>query len=85
MTRTIRSGGHEALRAAIVEARREAGLSQGELAARLGVHQSKLARIEGGERRVDAVELVVLARALGVPAAVLLGAVEAGTEPDHRL
>lgn len=85
MTKTIRSGGHEALRAAIVEARREAGLSQGELAARLRVHQSKLARIEGGERRVDAVELVVLARALGVPAARLLEAVEAGTDPDHRL
>ena len=85
MTNTIRSGGHEALRAAIVATRLEAGLTQGALAARLRVHQSLLARIEGGERRVDAVELVVIARALEVPPSRLWDAVEAGTRPDHRL
>jgi hypothetical protein len=42
-------------------------------------------RIENGERRVDAVELVVLARALGVVTAELLTAVEAATPLDHRI
>ena len=85
MSRTIRSRGHVALLDALVRARREAGLTQTELAQRLGVHQSYVARIEGGGRRVDAIELIVLARALGVPAVALLAEAEAATDPDHRL
>ncbi len=49
----------------IAEARRarlEAGLTQVEVAARLGKHQSFVAKSEPGERRVDVVELTDLAR-----------------------
>lgn len=85
MAKTIRSSGHEALRDALVAARRAAGLTQQQLAVRLKCHQSFVARVESGERRIDVIELVVLARALEVDASVLLGVAEKATDANHRL
>jgi transcriptional regulator with XRE-family HTH domain len=85
MAKTIRSSGHQALCNALVAARATAGLTQAELAARLRCHQSFVARVESGERRVDVVELIVLARALGTSSAVLLEFTEQATEIDHRI
>jgi len=48
------------------QARREAGLTQEEAARRLGKHQSFLSKCESGERRVDFVELLALAKLYGV-------------------
>lgn len=71
-----------ALVGALVQARKEAGLSQAALAGKLRCQQSLIARIESGERRIDAVELVILARAVGAdPAEIvrqLAGSVPAG-------
>lgn len=56
----------------LIAARKASGLSQAELAFRLGRPQSYIAKIEIGERRVDVVEFLELARVLGVsPASVL--------------
>ncbi|WP_243468645.1 helix-turn-helix transcriptional regulator [Paraburkholderia sp. PGU19] len=56
----------------LVTARKASGLSQAELASRLGRPQSYIAKIEIGERRIDVVEFLELARVLGVsPASVL--------------
>lgn len=66
MPKTLWSEPQAALIAALVEARKAAGLSQAALAGKLKCQQSLIARIESGERRIDVVELVVLARALGV-------------------
>ena len=85
MAKTIRSTGQEALRQALVDARTKAGLSQKELAAKLRHHQSFVARVESGERRIDVVELVVLARSIGFDASEILAIVEAATEPNHRI
>jgi transcriptional regulator with XRE-family HTH domain len=74
-----------ALCQALVDARKSAGLGQDDLADRLKCHQSLVARIESGERRIDVVELVVLARAIGVDPFDVLAIVEAATEPDHRI
>ena len=52
--------------AALVRARGEAGLSQAALAARLGKPASFVGKYELGERRLDAVELMVVVRALGL-------------------
>jgi len=82
---TIRSKGQEALCQALVDARKNAGLGQDDLADRLKCHQSLVARIESGERRIDVVELVVLARAIGFDPFEVLAIVEAATEPDHRI
>ena len=85
MAKTIRSSGHEALREALIAARKAAGLTQEQLATRLKQHQSFVARVESGERRIDVVELIVLARALGTEAAGLLAATEAATDPGHLI
>lgn len=72
MPKTLWSDAQAALVAALVQARKAAGLSQAVLAKKLKCQQSLIARIESGERRIDVVELVILARALGVdPAEVL--------------
>jgi len=43
------------------QARKEAGLTQVEVAARLGKPQSFVSKCESGERRVDVVELQIFA------------------------
>jgi transcriptional regulator with XRE-family HTH domain len=47
------------------QAREDAGLSQRALATKLGVHASWVAKVELGERRLDVVEFIQVARALG--------------------
>lgn len=67
---------HAGLVAALAAARRAAGLSQAALAGRLGKPPSFVAKYELGERRLDAVEVLVIARALGrEPTAFLAEAV----------
>jgi transcriptional regulator with XRE-family HTH domain len=56
----------------LIAARKASGFSQAELASRLGRPQSYIAKIEIGERRIDVVEFLELARILGVsPASIL--------------
>ncbi len=85
MAKTIRSSGHEALCDELIAVRKKAGLTQAELAKRLRCHQSFVARVESGERRIDVVELIVIARALGVPAQHFVDHTEAQTSLDHTL
>jgi transcriptional regulator with XRE-family HTH domain len=51
---------------ALVEARREAGQTQREVAAALKKPASFIAKIETGERRLDIVEFIALARVFGL-------------------
>ncbi len=53
------------LGARVAWARKVAGLSQAALASQVGLDRSSLSRIETGERKVDALELVALGEALG--------------------
>ena len=48
--------------------RKASGLSQGELARRLGKPQSWLSKIESGERRLDVVEFLRVCGAAGIDA-----------------
>ena len=52
-------------RKAIVKARKEAGLTQAALATRLGRPQSFISKYESGERRLDVLEFLEVARAVG--------------------
>jgi transcriptional regulator with XRE-family HTH domain len=53
-------------RLALIQARQHSGLTQAELAARIGTKQSAIARLETGESRPSFAMLVRLAKALGV-------------------
>ena len=63
---TLRSKGHRALIGLLVSTRDQAGLTQRDLAARLKRPHSFIGRIEAGERHVDVVEFIEIARVLGV-------------------
>ena len=75
MARSLRSPGHLALMQVLRETRQKAGLTQAELAARLHRPQSWVAKIEGGERRLDVVELAEVSQALEIDPAKLIGPV----------
>ena len=63
--KSLRTRTHRMLCATLVESRKAAGISQQELARRLKRSQSFIAKIEVGERRIDVVEFIEIARALG--------------------
>ena len=85
MSGTIRSSGQQALCKKLISERKAAGLTQSDLAKKLRCHQSLIARIESGQRRVDVVEVIVLTRAIGCRADEMLNEVAKFVELDHRL
>jgi transcriptional regulator with XRE-family HTH domain len=66
--KSLRSPLHLRLTTALVAAREKAGVTQQQLADRLGKPQSYVAKYEGGERRLDVVEYIEIAEALGFDA-----------------
>ncbi len=62
--KSLRSAEHLRVRELLVSARERAALTQQQLADKLGRHQSFVAKYEGGERRIDIVEFLEIARAL---------------------
>ncbi|MCR6733402.1 MAG: helix-turn-helix domain-containing protein [Afipia sp.] len=66
MQKTLRSQDYARLIALLVTERGRIAMSQQVLATKLDVPQSFVAKVEAGERRVDVVEFVAIARALGV-------------------
>jgi diketogulonate reductase-like aldo/keto reductase/DNA-binding XRE family transcriptional regulator len=62
--KSLRSPAHLKLMALLSTARDRAGLTQQQLADRLGKPQSFVSKYEGGERRVDLLEFMTIARAL---------------------
>jgi len=64
------------VREVLIEARRQAGLSQRALAARLEKTGSHVAMIERGQRRVDLLEFCRMAESLGLPAQELVRRIE---------
>lgn len=65
MRKTVHSAVQKRLRTLLSAARKRAGLTQAETAARLGKPQSFVAKYENGERRIDVLEFIGIARALG--------------------
>ena len=70
--KSLRTRTHRTLCAVLVKARTDAGLNQTELARKLKRSQSFVSKIEAGERRMDVVEFIEIARALGREPAELL-------------
>lgn len=63
--KSVHSPEQQILRELLVAARDKAGLTQQKLAKRLGKPQSFVAKYEGGERRLDVIEFLTIARAIG--------------------
>lgn len=63
---------HQELIAFVASVRKAAGVTQAELAARLGKPQSFVSKVERGERRLDVIEFCQVAEALGREPAKLL-------------
>ncbi len=66
MQRSIHSREYRAFRRLLREARERVGLTQEELAARLGESQSFVSKCERGERRLDLVETWRFCQAMGI-------------------
>ena len=64
LSKTLGTSRHRALIAFLTQKRKDAGLSQSELAKAIGEYQSFVARMESGQRRVDVIEYENLARIL---------------------
>ena len=66
MVKSVFTRRHKRFRRLLVEARRASGLTQVALAAKLGRPQSFVSKFEQGERRLDVIEFLDVARALKV-------------------
>jgi transcriptional regulator with XRE-family HTH domain len=56
----------------LIAARKKAGLTQTELAKRIGVDQAFISKYENGDRRLDVLEFLKIAEALNVdPASIV--------------
>jgi transcriptional regulator with XRE-family HTH domain len=73
--KSLRSRWHRAVVTVVAASRREANLTQEQLANRIGWHRSKIAKIESGERRLDVAEFITIAGALKMEPATLLSRV----------
>jgi predicted transcriptional regulator len=65
MRASLRSPRYRALQRTLIAMRHAQGLTQTALAKRLSQPQSFVAKIEGGERRLDVFEFIDIVRALG--------------------
>jgi transcriptional regulator with XRE-family HTH domain len=59
----------------LVQARKDAGMTQAELGKRIGQRQTFVSKFELGERRLDVAEFISVSRAIGAdPDAIMLSA-----------
>jgi ribosome-binding protein aMBF1 (putative translation factor) len=63
--KSVFSTRYQTLKTLLIEARRDAGLTQTKLAAKLSRPQSFVSKYERGERRLDLVEFLEVADAIG--------------------
>ena len=72
VTKSVFTQKYDRFRLFMIEARKSADLSQAELAKKLSRPQSFVSKYERGERRLDVVEFLEVARALGIDAVTVL-------------
>ena len=68
MPNPLHEPNYATFRAMLTEAREKSGLTQVDVAKRLGKPQSYVSKYERGERRLDFVEFVILAEILSIEA-----------------
>jgi len=83
LAKTIGSRRHKALIALLIKERKAAGMNQTELARALGQYQSFIARVESGERRVDVIEFLDIAAAIGIDPKAAISKLQAKWRPKY--
>lgn len=82
MQKSLKSPDYARLIDTLVAVRHSAGIRQQALAKKLGKPQSFIAKYEGHERRLDVVEFITIARALGADPVKLFRDFVAGKAPS---
>lgn len=77
----VTSAAYEAAIALVISARKASGLSQRDLAAKIGKPRSFISKIESRERRLDIVEFLVVANALETDGPSLLADISKALPP----
>lgn len=77
MAKSLHTPEYEFFRSLLIRAREAAGLTQAEVAAKLGHPQSFVAKYEGGERRLDVVEFIQVCGALDIEPQAILSELQA--------
>jgi transcriptional regulator with XRE-family HTH domain len=72
MTKSVFTGRYARFLELLRKAREQAGLTQIEVARKLGRPQSFVSKCESGERRVDVVELIAFCQVYGTPVAQIV-------------
>jgi transcriptional regulator with XRE-family HTH domain len=83
-TKTKLAGELRILGEVLVRARERARLKQADVAARLGLPASYLSKIESGTRRLDVIELIRIAEAMGIDPAEIVSEVAEAIAPSSR-
>ena len=78
MAKTLHTERHRKLRELLIARRKAAGLTQTVVAERLGKPPSYVAKYELGERRLDLLEFLDVAAAIGFDPGELIRSLEAG-------
>ncbi|MBD5398977.1 helix-turn-helix transcriptional regulator [bacterium] len=65
MTKSIFTNNYQLLLKLLVETRKKAGITQQELAKKLGKNQSYISKYENSERRLDMIEVIAIVKAMG--------------------
>ena len=73
MPRSLHTDRYKTLCRLLAEARKKKGITQTVVADRLGKPQSYVSKYESGERRLDVVEFLDIARILGITPGNFLG------------
>ncbi len=78
MKKSVHSRQYTSFIEKLIDARKEAGFTQQQVAGRLGKPQSFVAKYENGERRLDVIEFLAIAKILKANPKAIIGALEAG-------
>jgi transcriptional regulator with XRE-family HTH domain len=74
MEKSQHTKSYQKLTAALREAREAAGLTQAQVAEKLGLYASFVSKVESGERRIDVIELAQFCKVYDVELVALLRA-----------
>lgn len=85
MPRSVHTDAYASIIAGLVDARKAKGVTQVELAKRLGRPQSFISEIETRERRLDVLEFYALARALRIEPSKLFATLTADLPPNVEI